>query len=130
MHLQVLVHEVCERDRRSSTARPESVEHLAQGLLRLFSCREPAHLRTFRAAPLEPVAICPQRVTVRALRLQLEHLTVLDHHEPPRSNGWIEESRVDHLSVREGVRAAPSLRSKPGSPQTASLTQNILGRKS
>src|SRR5436190_9306253 len=104
MHLQVLVHELGERDRRAPASRPEPVEHLPQRLLRLNARREPTDLRPLRAATLNPVPIRPQRLTVGTLRLQLEHLTLLDHHKPPRSNNGTEESRPDHLSAREGVR--------------------------
>src|SRR5207253_9312338 len=69
--------------------RPEPVEHLPKRLLRLSPRREAAHLRTLRATTFEPVPVCPQRLPVGTLRLQPEHLTLLDHHEPPRSNnGW------------------------------------------
>ena len=65
MHLQVLVHELGERDRRPPASRPEPVEHLPQRLLRLRPRREPADLRPLRAATLNPVPVRPQRLTVR-----------------------------------------------------------------
>src|SRR5881409_141369 len=86
MHLQVLVRELGERDRPPSTARAKPVEHLTQRFLGLCTCREPTHLWPFGAATFEPVPVRPQRLPVRALRLQLEHLPLLDHHKPPRSD--------------------------------------------
>jgi hypothetical protein len=83
MHLQVLVDELGERDRRSSPSRSEPVEHFAKRRLCFRTRREPADLRPLRVAAFEPVPVRPQGLTVQALRLQLEHLTVLDHLEPP-----------------------------------------------
>src|ERR1051326_6693771 len=106
MHLQVLVHELGQRDRRSSATRSEPIEHLPQRLLRLCRSREPADLQPLRAAALEPVAVCPQRLPVRTLRLQLEHLAVLDHLEPPRSNNRTEnlaQARFAGLGWCSGV---------------------------
>jgi hypothetical protein len=47
---------------------------------------KPTNLRPLRAATLEPVPVRPQRLPVWSLRLQLEHLPLQDHHEPPRSD--------------------------------------------
>lgn len=51
--------------------------------------------------PLNPLTRAD--ADIGTLRLQLEHLALLDHHEPPRSGNGIEESRADHLSDREVV---------------------------
>jgi hypothetical protein len=40
---------------------------------------EPTHLRPSQASSFEPVPVRPQRLAVRALRSQLEHLPLLDH---------------------------------------------------
>jgi hypothetical protein len=45
----------------------------------------PADLWPRRTAPLQPVAVRPQRLTIHSPRLQLEHLALLNHPEPPRS---------------------------------------------
>src|SRR5439155_19207236 len=100
MHLQVLIHELGERDRRSSASRSEPVEHVAKCLLRVRPRREPTYLRPLRAATLNPVPIRPQRLTVVTLRLQLEHLALLDHHEPPPSKTDRGISRRPPLSSR------------------------------
>src|SRR5436309_12548994 len=105
IHLRVLVHEPGESDRRPLASWPEPVEHLAQRPLRLRPRREPTHLRFLRAATFEPVPVCPQRLAIRTLRLQLERLPLLDHHEPPRSEKEIDESRAYPLPAREGAWA-------------------------
>jgi hypothetical protein len=43
------------------------------------TARESAYLRPRRSAPFESIPIRPQRLAIRRLRLQLEHLTLLDH---------------------------------------------------
>jgi hypothetical protein len=72
MHLQVLVHELGERYRRSSASWPAPIEHLAQRFFRFRARRKAAHLRSLGAATFEPVSVCPQRLAVGTLRLQLE----------------------------------------------------------
>src|SRR6266508_3836893 len=93
MHLQVLVDQLAERHRCCPSSGSEPCEYFLERLQRLSASRESADLRPHRAAPLEPVAVRPQRLTVPALRPQLEHLALLPHHEPPRSIHRIEESQ-------------------------------------
>ncbi len=115
MHLQVLVDQLARRHRRGTTARPESCEHLLKSLQRLSATREPAHLQPRRAASLQPVAVRPQRLPIRAPRLQLEHLPLLDHLEPPRSTtdrGVSSREAGDHPSQWEGVRRRSSARAR------------------
>jgi hypothetical protein len=106
MHFQVLVDEFSERDRRPSAARAEPIEHLAQRLLGLDTCRKATDLRPLRAASLEAIPVSPQHLAVRALRLQLEDLTLLDHLEPPRLNNG-SRNLVQTTSQLERGRAHP-----------------------
>src|SRR5439155_11658968 len=60
MHLQVLVHELGERDRRAPASRPEPVEHLPQCLLRLSARREPCACRKLDSVErVTSAAACP-----------------------------------------------------------------------
>jgi len=123
MHRQVLVDELGEGDRRPArlpgrAGRAPPPHHL----LCVPTFREPAHLWSLGATPFEPVALRPQRLPVGTFRLQLEHLTLLDHHEPPRSNDRIEEPRADHLSAREVVNAVHTVSAKPGSAHTPAFS--------
>src|SRR5207253_10747286 len=70
---------------RATAARPEPIERPPECLLCFGAAREPTHLRPSRTSSFEPIPVRPQRLTVRALRRQLEYLTLLDHLEPPRS---------------------------------------------
>src|SRR5712691_3375391 len=93
MHLQVLVDQLGKRHRRRAPARTEPLKNLPKRLQRLGASREPTNLWPCRAASLEPVAVRPQRLPVDALRLQLEHLALLPHHEPSSIDRRIEESQ-------------------------------------
>ena len=106
MHLEVLIDEFSERDRPRAPARSEPLKHLLKRLQCLSSARESAYLRPGRSAPVESIPIRPQRLAIRRLRLQLEHLALLDHRgassidNEPRN---LTQTRRDHLSAREGV---------------------------
>ena len=82
-------------------------------LQRLSTSREPATCGLTEPRPSEPIAVSLQQLTVPAPRLQLEHLALLAHHEPPRPIHRIEESHRasngadDHPSHAEGVRVTP-----------------------
>src|SRR6266516_7975107 len=66
-------------------SRTQPLDNLLKRLLCLSAARKPTDLRPRGAATLEPIPVCPKGLAVRALRLQLAHLTLLHHHEPPRS---------------------------------------------
>lgn len=108
VHLQILASELAEPDRRPSAAGPDAIKNFAKRLFRLRTCREATDLRALRAASFEPVTVRPQRLTVDAFRLQLEHLTVLDHFEhlldrPTGSRSLIKTtSSLERESNREG----------------------------
>ena len=93
MHLQVLLDELTQRHRPRST-RAEPIERSAERRLRLHATREATHLRPLRAAPFEPIAVRPQRLAIRPLRLQLEHLALLDHRYLLDRSGIEESERL------------------------------------
>jgi hypothetical protein len=113
VHLQVLVDQLAERYRRRPPSGSKPCKHLLESLQRVSASREPADLRSRRPASLEPVAVRPQRLPVDALRLQLEHLALLPHHEPSSIDRRIEESQRttsggrDHPSHRGVTSLAP-----------------------
>jgi len=71
MHLEVLIDQLSERDRRRSPARPEPLKNLLKRLQ------------------------CVGRLAIRRLRLQLEHLALLDHLGTSSVDTWTEESHRD-----------------------------------
>ncbi len=79
MRVQVLLNPLAERDRRRTAAGQEPGQLLLKRPLRLSLGAEPAHLQSRRAAACDAIPVSPQRLPIRALRLQLEHLTLLDH---------------------------------------------------
>jgi hypothetical protein len=91
MHLQVLVDQFVERHRRRQAVRSESSE-LLERIQRVTASREPANLRPRRAASLQAIPVRPEGLPVNALRLQLEHLTLLDHLGTSSIDNRIEES--------------------------------------
>src|SRR6266545_4375410 len=112
MHLEVLIDEFPERHRRAAPSGTQPLDDLLKRLLCLSATCEPTNLRPRRAATLEPIPLRPKRFTARALRLQLEHLTLLHHHRTSSIDNEIEESEAerarpdDHLSQTEVVGAA------------------------
>src|SRR5919201_1582949 len=79
--IQELIEQLTKRDRGRTSTGTEPRELPRERLLRLRAAREAAHLWPRRAAPLEPVAVRPKRFAVGALRLQLEHLALLNHRD-------------------------------------------------
>src|SRR5581483_6038694 len=111
-------HELGDRDRRPPATRAKPVEHLAQRFLGPLACREPTHLRAFRAATFEPVPIRPQRLPVRAFRLDRGTERGISCRPPLRSRGSpdllrphaVGRRRAADLSAPEaGVRVAGDL---------------------
>ena len=51
--------------------------------LRFVACREAAHLRPLREAPIDAIPIRPPRLAVAPATAQLQNLTVLCHLAPP-----------------------------------------------
>jgi hypothetical protein len=93
--VQVLVYQLGELHCRSGT---KAVERALQRPLRLGARREATHLRAFRAAAVDAVAIRPHRLPFSAspARLQLQNLTPLCHRGTPlesTTNRGIETSR-------------------------------------
>src|SRR5487761_714493 len=80
MRLQILLDELDQRQGRRPSAWTEPVERLAKRPLRICSARESTDLPPAGAAALQAIPIGPQRLTVGAFRLQLEHLSLLHHH--------------------------------------------------
>jgi hypothetical protein len=80
VHLQVFLNEFAERHRRASPGGTQPLDNLLKRLLCLSATGKPTHLRPRRAATLQPISVRPKGLAVRALRLQLEHLTLLHHH--------------------------------------------------
>jgi hypothetical protein len=101
VQLQVLLDKLGERG-RATAARTDPIERLPESLLCFRASREPAHLRPTRTSSFEPIPVRPQRLPIRALRLELEHLTLLDHLGTSSIDNEIEESHPcrddDHLS--------------------------------
>src|SRR5207237_9677969 len=60
--------------------------------LRLSPGAEPAHLESRRTTARDAMPVGPQRLPIRAPRLQLEHLTLLDHLGTSSIDNQIEES--------------------------------------
>jgi hypothetical protein len=78
--VQVLLDPLAEHQRVRAAAGQEPGKLVLKRPLRVSLGREPSHLSSLRAATCDPVPVRPQRLAVRALRLQLEHLALLNHH--------------------------------------------------
>jgi hypothetical protein len=79
---EVLVGQLAKRDLHWSSAAP--MQPLERDLQRLHCpalTREPARLRPCRATTLDAIAIRPRGLAIRAARFQLEHLSLLRHHQ-------------------------------------------------
>ena len=109
MRLQVLLDPLAQRHRRRSAAGHESGQLVLKRPLRLSLAAEPAHLHSRRTAARDAIPIGPQRLPIRALRLQLEHLTLLSHLGTSSIDNEIEESHRrrddDHLAQTAGVKS-------------------------
>ena len=109
MHLEVLIDELRERDRRRAPAGPEPPEHLLERLQRISTSSEPTDLRPRRAATLQPVPVRPRRLPATTLRFQLDHLALLDHLGTSSIDNELEELHPrrddDHLSTGRSRRA-------------------------
>jgi hypothetical protein len=112
VHLQILLNEFAERHRSAAPCGTQPLDHLLKRLLCPSATGEPTDLRPHRPATLEPIAVRPKCLAVRALRFQLEHLTLLHHHRTSSIDDRIEESQPqdtrgdDHLSQREASSAS------------------------
>src|SRR6266536_5725105 len=112
MHLEVLVHQFSERDCRRSPARAEALEHFLKRLQCVSTARETAHLRPRRSTPFKPIPVRPQRLAVRRLGLQLEHLTLLNHRGTSSIDNRTEESHPNRaLTTSLMQRGSARLRS-------------------
>src|SRR5215218_5203753 len=107
MRVQVLLDPLAERQCRRTAAGEEPGQLVLKRPLRLSLAAEPAHLQPRRTAARNAIPVGPQRLPVRAPRLQLEHLTLLDHLGTSSIDNEIEESHPrpddDYLSHAEGV---------------------------
>ena len=110
MRVQVLHDPLAERQRRRTAAGHEPRQLVLKRPLRLSSGAEPARLQPRRTAACDAIAVGPQRLPIRASRLQLEDLTLLDHLGTSSIDNQIEESHPrrddDHPSRREVVTVA------------------------
>ena len=102
MCIQVLLDPLAERQRRRTAAGHKPRQLVLKRPQRLSPSAEPAHLQSRRTAACDAIPVGPQRLPIRALRLQLEHLTLLDHFGTSSIDNEIEESHPrrddDHLS--------------------------------
>jgi hypothetical protein len=109
MRLQVLLDPLAERHPRRTAAGHEPGQLVLKRPLRLSPAAEPAHLHSRRTTARDAIPVSPQRLPIRAPRLQLEHLTLLDHLETSSIDDQIEESHPcsdhDHPARAEGVTA-------------------------
>jgi hypothetical protein len=76
---QVLLDPLGERQRLGTATGHEPSQLVLKRPLRLGLSAEPAHLPSRRTTTCDPIPVRPQRLTVHARRLQLEHLALLDH---------------------------------------------------
>ena len=76
---QVLIDPLGERQRLGTATGQEPGQLVLKRSLRFSLGAEPAHLQSRRTAARDAIPVGPQRLPIRALRLQLEHLTLLDH---------------------------------------------------
>ena len=79
MRLQVFGDPLTQRQRRRAATWHEPGKLVLQRPLRLSSAAEPAHLQPRRPATGNAIPKRPQRLPGRRVRLQLEHLTLLNH---------------------------------------------------
>src|SRR5829696_1327787 len=93
MRAQVLLDPLVERQRRRTAAGQEPGKPALKCPPRLSPGAEPAYLQSRRTAPGDPIAVRPQRLTVPASRLQLEHLALLNHHVTSWIDCEIQESQ-------------------------------------
>lgn len=78
---EVLPNQLAQRDLRDqSVVTVEPLERDLQRLQCLALTREPAHLWPCRAATVDAIAVRPERLAIRASRLQLDHLSLLRYH--------------------------------------------------
>src|SRR6266542_7084497 len=126
MQLQILLDELGERG-RATAARTDPIERLPECLLCFRAGREPTHLRPTRTSSFEPISVRPQRLAVRALRRQLEHLPLLDHLEPPRSTTGSrnQSAMTTSLKQRESDRAPRARWFESGYVHTRDLRGNV-----
>ena len=108
MRLQVLRDPLAECQRRRTTAGKQPSQPVLKRPLRLSPATEPAHLQPRRTAARDAIPVGPQRFPVRGPRLQLEHLTLLNHRRTFSIDNRIEESHPrsdddDHPFRREVV---------------------------
>jgi hypothetical protein len=114
MRLQVLLDPLAERQLRRTAAGEEPGQLVLKRLLRLGPAAEPAHLQPRRPAARDPIPVSPQRLPVRAPRLQLEHLTLLNHLRTSSIDNEIEESH------RAATMTTPlTERGSAGAPRSA-----------
>jgi hypothetical protein len=93
VRVQVLLYPLAERHRHRAAAGQEPGKLVLKRPLRVSFGAEPAHLHSRRTAPCDPIPVRPQRLTVPASRLQLEHLTLLNHHVTSWIDYEIQESQ-------------------------------------
>jgi hypothetical protein len=114
MRVQVLLDPLAERQRRRTAAGQEPGQPVLKCPLRLSLGAEPAHLQPRRTAACNAIPVGPQRLPIRAPRLQLEHLTLLDHLGTSSIDNETEESHPrhddDHLSSHRERRCTDLLR--------------------
>lgn len=107
MRQQILLDELDQRQGRRPSARTEPVERLAKRPLRLRSAREPTDLPSAGTAALQAVPIGPQWLAVRAVRLQLEHLSLAApslHLPARRTNGGRSRTRLTPSQTQASSR--------------------------
>ena len=96
-------------------------ENLTKCPLRLGPAAKPAHLQPRRTATRDAIPVGPQRLPIRAPRLQLEHLTLLDHRGTSSiDNGSRNHTRAATMTTPlkpEGVRLHSPRRRRPASEQ-------------
>src|SRR5215213_2163141 len=116
MRIQVLLYPLAERQRRRTGAGQEPGEFVLKCPLRLSPAAEAANLPSGRTAAGDAIAVGPQWLPIRARRLQLEHLALLDHLGTSSIDNEIEESHPrrddDHPSQQEGVNRTDRLGGK------------------
>jgi hypothetical protein len=100
MRVQVLVDPLAERQSRCTAIGQEPSQLVLKRSLRLGLAAESADLQPRRTAPCNAIPVSPQRLPIHAPRLQLEHLTLLDHLGTSSIDNEIEES---HPAATEGT---------------------------
>src|SRR6266568_2444533 len=113
MRLQVLLDPLAERQRHRTAAGHQPGQLVLERPLRLSPAAEPAHLQPRRTATCDAIPVSPQRLPIRAPRLQLEHLTLLDHLAPPRSTTRSRNhTRAATMTTSLNERASPASAAK------------------